>query len=150
MLAKCGTRIGLSLLSRPYPCPPPQNLSLWPIPPGEGENGGIWPQTVHWAIWALAEEGMIDEALTEWRLASLRNHATCFPHIPFGIFNGPDCFSSHHSARREGWSQIQMIQRATHPPMNPAVAWQAFSLKKIEIAARRTSERGSDRKAPTP
>ncbi|HRJ70920.1 MAG TPA: hypothetical protein PLS03_01775 [Terrimicrobiaceae bacterium] len=141
MLAKCGTRIGLSLLSRPYPCPPPKNLSLWPIPPGEGENGGIWPQTVHWAIWALSEEGMIDEALQEWRSVSLRNHALCFPHVPFGIFNGPDCFSSHHSAGREGWSQIQMIQRAIHPPMNPAVAWQAFSLKKIEAAVRKADGR---------
>ena len=134
MLAKCRTKIGLSILSRPYPCPPPKNLAKLSIPPGDGENGGIWPQTVHWAIWALAEEGMIDEALAEWRSVSLRNHALSFPFVPFGIFNGPDCYSSHHAVGREGWTQVQMIQRATHPPMNPAIAWQAFSLKKIEMA----------------
>lgn len=131
VLAKCRSDIGLTLVSRPYPSPPPPDVSTCPIPPGEGENAGIWPQTVHWAIWALCELGWRDEALEVWKRMSLRNHATVHPEVPFGIFNGPDCYSSHHAGEREGWTQVEMLERAKFPPMNPMVAWQAFSLARI-------------------
>ncbi|CAM3100217.1 GH36-type glycosyl hydrolase domain-containing protein [Rariglobus hedericola] len=139
VLAKCRSAIGLTLVSRPYPSPPPPDVSTCPIPPGEGENSGIWPQTVHWAIWALCELGWRDEAEEVWKLMSLRNHATVHPEVPFGIFNGPDCYSSHHAGEREGWTQVEMLERAKFPPMNPMVAWQSFSLSRIgNLPARQT------------
>lgn len=134
-LEKCHSEIGLTLMSRPYPSPPPAEMSTCPIPAGDGENAGIWPQTVHWAIWALAELGWSDEALDVWRRMSLRNHSRLHPEVPFGIFNGPDCYSSHHAGDREGWTQMEMLDRASFPPMNPMVAWQAFSLQRIAKSA---------------
>ena len=133
-IEKCHTPIGLTLMSRPYSGRPPEGISLAPIPPGEGENAGIWPQTVYWMVWALAEAGLIDEALEEWRCMSLRNHARLHPNVPFGIFNGPDCYSSHHAREREGWTQIVLIDRAASGPMNPMIAWQAFAMRKINAA----------------
>lgn len=130
VLEKCNSELGLTLISRPYACPPPADVSNCPIPAGEGENAGVWPQTVHWAIWALAELDLKDEALEVWERMSLRNHSRLYPDVPFGIFNGPDCYSSHHSGEREGWTQVQMLERAKFPPMNPMVAWQAFSLSR--------------------
>ncbi|MDF3057411.1 MAG: cyclic beta 1-2 glucan synthetase [Rariglobus sp.] len=131
-LEKCQSELGLTLMSRPYPCPPPSDVSTCPIPAGEGENSGIWPQTVHWAVWALAELGWHDEALEIWERISLRNHARLHPEVPYGIFNGPDCYSSHHAGDREGWTQVEMLERAKFPPMNPMVAWQAFSLARVK------------------
>jgi hypothetical protein len=132
VLEKCHNELGLTLMSRPYPCPPPPDMSTCPIPPGEGENAGIWPQTVHWAIWALTDLGWSQEALDVWRRISLRNHSRLHPEVPYGIFNGPDCYSSHHAGEREGWTQVEMLDRAKFPPMNPMVAWQAFSLHRIK------------------
>lgn len=130
-LEQCGTSIGLTLMSRPFPSPPPSDISWAPIPAGEGENAAIWPQTVHWFIWALAEHGLIEQALDAWKAASLRNHARLFPDVPYGILNGPDCYSSKHAGQREGWTQYLVWDRTHSAPMNPAVAWQAFSMKKI-------------------
>jgi cyclic beta-1,2-glucan synthetase len=135
-LEHCRTDLGLCLLSRPYPSPPPADESLLPIPAGEGENGGVWPQTVAWAIWALAENGLADEALTVWRAMTLRHHYARFPKTPFGIFNGPDCYNSHLAGERAHWTQIQLWNRQVHTPMNPAVAWQAFALRRINEASR--------------
>lgn len=135
-LDKCWSPLGLTLMSRPYSCPPPPDVSDCPIPAGEGENAGIWPQTVHWAIWALASLGWKEEGLDLWKRMSLQNHATLHPETPFGIFNGPDCYSSHFSGEREGWTQVEMLERSKFPPMNPMVAWQAFSLSRLlEIRA---------------
>jgi hypothetical protein len=133
VLEQCHSDLGLTLMSRPYPCPPPPQVSNCPIPAGEGENAGVWPQTVHWAIWALAELGWKTEALEVWERMSLRNHSRLYPEVPYGIINGPDCYSSHHAGDREGWTQVQMLERAKFPPMNPMVAWQAFSLSRIGI-----------------
>lgn len=130
-LEHCDTRIGLSLMSRPYPSPPPPWISRCPIPPGEGENAGIWPQTVHWFLWALAELGFVDEAREQWDRVSLDNHHRRFPDVPFGIFNGPDCYSSTHAGMREGWTQKLVWDRTTSTPMSPSVAWQVLSLIKM-------------------
>jgi hypothetical protein len=85
-------------------------------------------------VWALAEEGLLDEALAEWKCGTLRNHARHFPEVPFGIFNGPDCFSSVWAGSREGWTQVQLLDRARFAPMNPIIAWQGFALRKINEA----------------
>ena len=130
----CHTGIGLLLMSRPYSSPAPDDISWCGIPAGEGENAGIWPQTAHWFIWALVEEGMLEEALAEWKCATLYNHARQFPDVPYGIFNGPDCFSSKWAGKREGSTQVQLLDRALGVPMNPMVAWQAFSLRKLNQA----------------
>lgn len=130
----CHTDIGLMLMSRPYSSPAPDDISWCAIPAGEGENAGIWPQTVHWLVWALAEEGLVDEALAEWKCGTLHNHALHFPEVPYGIFNGPDCFSSRWAGKREGWTQIQLVDRARTVPMNPMIAWQGFTLRKIQQA----------------
>jgi hypothetical protein len=143
-LETCHTPIGLTLMSRPYSGRPPEGISLAPIPPGEGENAGIWPQTVYWMVWALAEAGLIDEALEEWTCMSLRNHARLHPTVPFGIFNGPDCYSSPHAREREGWTQIVLVDRAATVPVNPMVAWQAFAMRKINEAQGALEKPASD------
>ena len=125
------TSIGLTLISEPYSSPTPENISWAPIPAGEGENAGIWPQTVGWMIWALAEEGMTELAMQEWEKSTLHSHTKHFPEIPFGIINGPDCYSSVHAGGREGWTQIAMFDRMIPIPMLPIIAWQPFGLKKI-------------------
>jgi hypothetical protein len=127
----CRDPRGLSLLSRPYPCPPPPDISSLPIPPGEGENGGVWPQVTAWALWAMAEHGLRDEALAIWERGALRTMSPRFPETPFGIFNAPDCYNSHLAGPRAHWTQVQMWDRRIYTPMNPAVAWQAFGLQRI-------------------
>jgi len=134
-LEKCHTEIGLTLMSRPYSSPAPGDISWCAIPAGEGENAGIWPQTIYWMVWALAEEGLLAEALNEWICGTLRNHARKFPKVPVGIFNGPDCFSSKWSGQREGYTQRQLLDRASYAPMNPMIAWQGFAMQKIHQAA---------------
>ena len=125
------TPIGLTLMSKPYSSPTPENISWAPIPAGEGENAGIWPQTVGWFIWALAEEGMDALARQEWEKSTLHRHTLLFPEIPFGIINGPDCYSSVYAKEREGWTQQAMFDRMNQLPMLPIIAWQPFGLKKI-------------------
>jgi hypothetical protein len=129
----CSTPIGMMIISKPYSSPTPDNISNAPIPAGEGENAGIWPQTTAWMIWALAEEGLTDIALKEWKKSTLAIHSALYPEVPFGIFNGPDCYSSHYANEREGWTQIEMFNRMIPIPMNPIIAWQSFSMKQIRL-----------------
>ena len=75
----CHTDIGLTLMSRPYSSPAPDDISWCSIPAGEGENAGIWPQTIHWLIWALTEEGLLDKALAEWKCGTLHRPRTSVP-----------------------------------------------------------------------
>jgi len=130
----CHSEIGLLLMSRPYSSPAPSDISWCAIPAGEGENAGIWPQAIHWFVWALTEEGLLEEALVEWKCGTLRTHALQFPEVPYGIFNGPDCFSSRWAGKREGWTQSQLLNRAQSIPTNPMIAWQGFTLEKINKA----------------
>ncbi len=134
-LKACHARRGLTLLDRPFASPPPADVSSLPIPGGEGENGGVWPQAVAWFVWALAEEGLAEDAMAVWQRSTLRRQAGEFPDTPFGIFNGPDCYNSHLAGPLEHWTQVQLWDRRVHTPMNPAVAWQAFGLWKIVCAA---------------
>ncbi len=127
----CSTPIGMILMSKPYSSPTPSNISWAPIPAGEGENSGIWPQTVAWMIWALAEEGITDIALAEWKKNTLALHSERHRNVPFGIYNGTDCYSSHYANEREGWTQIEMFNRMLPIHMNPIIAWQAFGMKQI-------------------
>jgi cellobiose phosphorylase len=135
----CGTKIGMMLMSKAYSSPAPPEISWCPIPSGEGENAGIWPQTIHWTVWAMAEEGLLDLALDEWKKGTLRNHAKAFPEVPYGIFNGPDCWSSRLAGHFEGWTQYNLFSRAGPCPMSPMISWQAFAMLKIDEARRRSS-----------
>jgi hypothetical protein len=131
---RCRDPRGLRLLSRAFPCPPPPGVSTLPIPPGEGENGGVWPQVAGWSLWALAECGMAEEAMMIWKDMALLPAPARFPETPFGIFNGPDAYNSLLAGRRAHWTQVQMWDRRIHTPMNPSVAWQAFALDRILAA----------------
>jgi len=133
-LKECHTDIGLMLMSRPYSSPAPKNISWAPISAGEGENAGIWPQTVAWIVWALAEEGLLTEAMDLWEINTLENHSNKYPEVPFGVINGPDCYSSKFAGDREGWTQVEMFNRMIEIPMNPIIAWQAFTMKKILLS----------------
>ncbi len=133
-VARCHTDIGLMLMSLPYSGLAPEGISVCAFPDGEGENAGIWPQTIYWMVWALAEEGLVEEAFSEWICGTLRNHSRRFPEVPYGIFNGPDCFSSKCAGEREGWTQLELVDRARTVPMNPMIAWQSFAMKKINRA----------------
>ncbi|MFW5845048.1 MAG: GH36-type glycosyl hydrolase domain-containing protein, partial [Planctomycetota bacterium] len=125
------TDLGLCLVNPPFPSPPPADVSSLPIPPGEGENGGVWPQAVAWFIWALADAHMSTEALDLWRRNTLRHHYATFPETPFGIWNGPDCYNSHLAGQRAHWTQTQLWDRRVYNPMNPSVAWQVFGMQRI-------------------
>ncbi len=125
------TKIGMAVLSKPYSSPAPGAISEFSLPSGEGENGGIWPQTVYWMVWAMANEGLKDLALQEWKKMSLENHARQFPDVPYGIFNGPDCYSSSFAGKAEGWTQNQVFKRDVPTPQNPIIAWQYFAIRKI-------------------
>ena len=133
-ISQCHSEIGLMLMSRPYSSPAPDDISWCAIPAGEGENAGIWPQTIYWFVWALTEEGLLEEALAEWKCGTLHRHAVQFPSVPYGIFNGPDCFSSKWAGKREGWTQSQLLNRGRFVPTNPMIAWQGFTLQKINEA----------------
>jgi cellobiose phosphorylase len=131
---ECSSSIGLMLMSKAYSSPAPPEVSWCPIPRGEGENGGIWPQTIHWTVWAMANEGLLDEALAEWKKGTLHTHAHTFPEVPYGIYNGPDCWSSRLAGRDEGWTQYNLFNRAMPCPMSPMISWQAFALLMIHQA----------------
>ncbi len=125
-LSHCATQLGLCLVNPPFPSPPPADVSSLPIPAGEGENGGVWPQVVAWFVWALSVEGLTDQAHELWRRMTLRHHAS-YPEVPFGIWGAPDCCNSHLAGRRAHWTQVQLWDRRVHAPMVPAVAWQTFA-----------------------
>ena len=131
---ECSSRIGMTLMSKAYPSPAPPDVSWCPIPAGEGENGGIWPQTIHWTVWAMAQEGLLDLALAEWTKGTLQNHSKEFPEVPVGIFNGPDCWSSKLAGSLEGWSQFELFNRLRPCPMCPMISWQAFAMLMIANA----------------
>ena len=135
---ECGSKIGMMLMSKAYSSPAPPEVSWCPIPGGKGENGGVWPQTVHWTVWAMAEEGMLDLALAEWKKSKLRTHAMEFPQVPYGIINGPDCWSSRLAGSFEGWTQYNLFGRAMPCPMSPMISWQSFTMLKIAEARHRT------------
>lgn len=134
---ECASKIGLLLMSKAYSSPAPPEISWCPIPRGEGENGGIWPQTIHWTVWAMAEEGLLDLAVDEWTRGTLRNHSKEFAEVPYGIFNGPDCWSSRLAGRFEGWTQYNLFNRALPCPMSPMISWQAFAMMKIAESRKR-------------
>ncbi len=74
-------------------------------PPGILENGGVWPSINGTLIWALA---MKDGAMAwdEWKKNSLACHANAYPDIWYGIWSGPDCFSSvlsDHPGETQHW-----------------------------------------------
>jgi cellobiose phosphorylase len=126
-LSANATELGLCLVNPPLPSPPPADISSLPIPAGEGENGGVWPQAVAWFVWALADQGLVEQAHGLWRRMTLRHHYAAYPEVPFGIWGGPDCYNSHLAGSRAHWTQVQLWDRRAHAPMNPAVAWQAFA-----------------------
>jgi Glycosyl hydrolase 36 superfamily, catalytic domain len=62
-------------------------------PTGTMTNGGIWPSINGTLIWALAlEDGRM--AWGEWKKNSLALHAEAYPEIWYGIWSGPDTYSS--------------------------------------------------------
>ncbi len=62
-------------------------------PLGTMENGGIWPSINGTLIWALALNNG-DLAWDEWKKNSLARHAEAYPNVWYGIWSGPDNFSS--------------------------------------------------------
>lgn len=62
-------------------------------PVGEGENGGIWPSINGTLIWGLAQVSG-RAAWDEWKKNSLARHADVYPGIWYGIWSGPDNYSS--------------------------------------------------------
>lgn len=65
---------------------------------------------------------MLDLAFAEWKK------------VPCGIYNGPDCWSSHLAGSAEGWTQFNMFNRVIPCPMSPIISWQAFTMLKIAEA----------------
>jgi hypothetical protein len=143
-LAHNATELGLCLVNPALPSPPPADVSSLPIPAGEGENGGVWPQVVAWFVWALAAEGQTGQAHALWRRMTLRHHYAAYPDVPFGIWGGPDCYNSHLAGARAHWTQVQLWDRRAHAPMNPAVAWQAFARWQVQQAGRAVVHDGGE------
>jgi Glycosyl hydrolase 36 superfamily, catalytic domain len=62
-------------------------------PTGTMTNGGVWPSINGTLIWALAlEDGKL--AWDEWKKNSLALHAEAYPEVWYGIWSGPDVYSS--------------------------------------------------------
>jgi hypothetical protein len=62
-------------------------------PDGTMTNGGVWASINGTLIWALAlNDGTL--AWDEWRKNSLAMHAEAYPDIWYGIWSGPDYYSS--------------------------------------------------------
>jgi hypothetical protein len=62
-------------------------------PVGTLTNGGVWPSINGTLIWALAlADGA--QAWDEWKKNSLAAHAEAYPEIWYGIWSGPDVYSS--------------------------------------------------------
>lgn len=62
-------------------------------PTGTMTNGGVWPSINGTLIWALAlEDGK--RAWDEWKKNSLALHAEAYPEVWYGIWSGPDVYSS--------------------------------------------------------
>jgi hypothetical protein len=74
---------------------------------------------------------MTREALDIWKHSTLRHTAAVYPDVPFGLFNGPDCYNSHHAGDLAHWTQVQLWDRRVHTPMNPSIAWQAMALHRV-------------------
>ena len=74
-------------------------------PMGILENGGVWPSINGTLIWALAlKDGAM--AWDEWKKNSLARHAEAYPEIWYGIWSGPDCWSSvlsDHPGETQHW-----------------------------------------------
>lgn len=62
-------------------------------PVGTMTNGGVWPAINGTLIWALALAGGAS-AWDEWKKNSLAMHAEAYPEIWYGIWSGPDTYSS--------------------------------------------------------
>jgi Glycosyl hydrolase 36 superfamily, catalytic domain len=61
--------------------------------PGVGSDGGVWFSLNALLIWALARaDGKM--AWDEWQKNSLARHAEIYPQLWYGIWSGPDSFSS--------------------------------------------------------
>ena len=61
--------------------------------PGVGDDGGVWSSLNSILIWALASvDGNM--AWEEWKKGSLARHAEVYPELWYGIWSGPDGYSS--------------------------------------------------------
>jgi len=58
-----------------------------------GNDGGVWPSLTSILIWALA---LVDGKMAwdEWKKNSLARHAEVYPDLWYGIWSGPDFYSS--------------------------------------------------------
>ena len=59
----------------------------------DGSDGGVWPSLTSILIWALALVDP-DMAWDEWKKNSLARHADVYPNFWYGIWSGPDVYSS--------------------------------------------------------
>lgn len=69
------------------------------FPPGESENGGIWPALLGPLTWAYKCIGLKDLAFTNFKKMMLATHAEIYPDIWFGVWSGPDTYNSFMSDR---------------------------------------------------
>jgi len=87
----------------PPVCYPPFGKPMskfWP--PGQSENGGIWPSLLGPLTWAYKCQGFKDLAWTNFKKMMLAKHAEIYPDIWFGVWSGPDTYNSFMSSEREG------------------------------------------------
>jgi hypothetical protein len=119
-LVRRPSAIGATLHSRP--------LDELEVPAGELVNAGIWPSINGTLVWALAKvDGRL--AWDEWRKNTLAWHAERYPDVWYGIWSGPDCFNSVHSARPGGTYAAPSSSKGDEA--GPTVSWTDFPVMNL-------------------
>ena len=133
-LARNQTETGLSLLSNPYPLPPPEEVSDRPLPAGDGENGGVSLPVTAWFVWGLASQGRRDLASSVGETLSLRRRQQEHPELSPAQRAALPLFSSSRAGQRAGGPGFRAVQPHWALPELQALAWLDFALRRIQGA----------------
>ena len=130
-LERCASEEGLTSLSRPYPCPPPAEISSIQLLSGDRENGGVSAAVWAWLIWALATEGQKEKAFPQWELASLRQRSAGARPLPPELVTASEWTSSGATGGRAGLPAPVDGLAGDCFPAAAAFAWQGFAMRKL-------------------
>ncbi len=130
-LSACAADPGPRCLSAPYPVPPPTDVATVHVLPGHGLNGGVCPSATAWFVWALASEGMMEQALSAWQNLAFRQILECVPCPPSGITDRWGCVASGLAGPAAGFPSLPESSSNTWLPTADLFLWQHFAMSRI-------------------
>ena len=120
---------GPRIISPPLPLTPPCPYTTHRLPPQQDWNGGVSPMVGAWLVWALAEQGKIEQAQQHWEQLACRR-LICEAEspvdgrlTPHGFI--PDSALSQHHVRPLGahhifgWQHLALAMIAGQPRNKP-------------------------------